>query len=472
MEVYFDPDVLKQVAPEFQQDLLEGLTECRYSQVSSNGVLVNSENAKQNSSGSRGGVFVNSENAKQSWLREEEKIISISPNGNGRSHNDRLYAYYDRKTDRMYVFHYLTDHDTSNKDTMNKLIAEGPDAINYDIMEKINAHQVALDSGQKPEGLGFEDAKVHLNARQIANLARERLDLDEVFKSKPHLKETCTFLQGEFHNAKYEPANFEALKEMCMDPDGNFLPNTVEGKQTILQYAETDPEFKKFLEEMYVEYEKIHPLKTDAEIKAETNTNGPSDDGRDGGGTTENPDNNKPKANGDQPNSDAEQPNRANQNGDQPDNNAEQPNRANQNGDQPNSDGRNTGNQTRRRLRTLSQNAWQNIDPNDPSKGIQKKVQNPGEARRMMGQYQQLGIKCRYNENTNSIEITDAESVQKLHELRTRNTTHGTRTNSGTTHGSTRSRGRRNNTARTNGSTPRRGRGRGNPIQTVINLAR
>ena len=372
MEVYFDPDVLKQVASEFQQDLLEGLTECRYSQVSSNGVLVNSENAKQNSSGSRGGVFVNSENAKQSWLREEEKIISISPNGNGRSHNDRLYAYYDRKTDRMYVFHYLTDHDTSNKDTMNKLIAEGPDAINYDIMEKINAHQAALDSGQKPEGLGFEDAKVHLNARQMANLARERLDLDEVFKDDSHLKKACTFLQGEFHNAKYEPADFEALKEMCMDPDGNFLPNTVKGKKTILQYAENDPEFKNFLEEMYVEYEKIHPLKTDAEIKAETNGD---------------------KLNGDKPNSDAEQPNRANQNGDKP----------------------------KSRLgRPLSRNAWQNIDPNDPSKGIRKIVDNKELAQKLIGQYKQANIQCMYNKNTKSIEITDSESVRKLREFETK----------------------------------------------------
>ena len=433
MEVYFDPDVFKQVAPEFQESLLQGLTECRYSP------------------GSRGGIFANSENAKQSWLREEEKIISISPNGNGRSHNDRLYAHYDRKTDRMYVFHYLTDHDTSNKDTMNKLIAEGPDAINYDIMEKINAHQAALDSGQKPEGLGFEDAKVHLNARQIANLARERLDLDEVFKSKPHLKETCTFLQGEFYNAKNNPKDLKVLKEMCMDPEGNFLPNTVEGKQTILQYAEerNDPEFKNFLEEMYVEYEKIHPLKTDAEIKAETNTNGPSDDGRDG--DTRNTDNNEPKPDGDQPNRPSDDGRDGGGTTENPNNNEPKPD-----GDQPNSDGRNTGNQTRRRLRTLSQNAWQNIDPNDPSKGIQKKVQNPGEARRMMGQYQQHGIRCRYNENTNSIEITDAESVQKLHELRTRNTTHGSRTTSRPTSVGTRSRGKRNNAARTprDGDTP------------------
>ena len=254
MEVYFDPDVLKQVAPEFQESLLQGLTECRYSP------------------GSRGGVFVNSENAKQSWLKEEEKIISISPNGNGRAHNDRLYAYYDRKTDRMYVFHYLTDHNTSNKDTMNKLIAEGPDAINYDIMEKINAHQAALDSGQKPEGLGFEDAKkVHLNARQTANFARERLDLNKVFKDKSHLKGVCESLQGEFYEAMNKPKGLDELKGKCMNPKNDLLPNTVEGKQTILQYAETDPEFKKFLEEMYVEYEKMHPLITDAEIEARKN---------------------------------------------------------------------------------------------------------------------------------------------------------------------------------------------------------
>ena len=456
MEVYFN-NSFGNISVAEQNFLLQRLDQCRY------------DSDKQY-------PFVNENGTAADWIKKEGKVMSISTNGKDRHCKARFFAYYDVETDRMYISHFVTDHFSTKGRRKNDMYENN--GVDGHIMNKINAHQAALNNHREPSAnLGFVKStgvspQPYVYANITVDAVKEKLPhlSDIIYNNVDSLQEGFSTMldnyKRDIYLCKYDETpeniqeNRQAFRDMINDLVKDDNPTITKQKKQVI---------KLFIKNIYRSLRKNRNIsgldkefidevvkEIDEAFKGEP---APLVDFSE---------------NRDQPNSDAEQSNRANQNGDQPNSDAEQPNRANQNGDQPNSDGRNTGNQTHRRLRTLSQNAWQNIDPNDPSKGIQKRVQNPEEARRMIGQYQRLGIKCRYNENTNSIEITDAESVQKLHELRTRNTTHGSRTTSRPTSVGIRSGGRQNNAARTNGSTPRRGRGRGrgNPIQTVINLVR
>ena len=248
MEVYFN-NSFGNISKNEQDLLLQRLVQCRYD--------------SNKATGSQKFPFVNEDGVDADWIKKEGKVMSISPNGKDRHCKARFFAHYDPKTDRMYISHFISDHFSEKGSRKNDMYAKN--GVDGHIMEKINAHQAALNSGQNPEGLGFEDAKVHLNARQTTGIAKERLDLDDVFNSKPHLKEVCENLQGEFHNIKNQK-DLDTLKEMCLDPENDLLPKTESGKKILLQYAENDSEFKKFLENTYTKFEKKHPLTTDAEI--------------------------------------------------------------------------------------------------------------------------------------------------------------------------------------------------------------
>lgn len=427
IEVYFDPNVLKKLAQNEANNLLEQLRNCTYDSTK------NSNNGRPQEK-----PFRHIDTGKPvTSIKEEGKIISIAITETGRSSADRLYAYFDKDTNRMYITYFLEDH-ANHKEIYEKWIDNGVDAPD---MQKINAHQAALNNHREPSAnLGFvKSTSVSPQSYVYANITvdavkKEYPDLsDIVYDNVNSLQEGFSTMLKDYKQdiylRKYDDTpktiqeNRQAFRDMINDLVKDDNPTITKQKQQVIQsfinniyrslrnnrnISDSD---KKFIKEVVKEINEAFERKPAPLVDFSENR-------------------------------------------EQPNNKANQTNRANQ---------------TRIQLRTLSQNAWKNIDPNNPSKGIQKRVSSYSEGSNIMGQYQQYGIKWKYNSATKCIEITDASSIQKIQELETRGTIYGSSTTSRPTSVGICSGGRRNNAAKTNGSTHRRGR---RQTQTLINLGR
>ncbi len=172
---------------------------------------------------------------KASWIKEERRIISIAPNGNGRSDKGRLYAHYDRETGRLYIVEYLSDH-IQMKNKMNELINNGvPDGWK----KAIDVHQKALNENREPPIKPFTtyDPKV----KTIVEMA-EKQGVDQVWEFESAREAAIRDLFG----GAESPEDFKDLLNGYLDSERPLSPK--KERELFLKYI--DERYQRELEEI------------------------------------------------------------------------------------------------------------------------------------------------------------------------------------------------------------------------------